>query len=102
MTGGVPSTQQVDDALRLEDREPSAFEAGLGEARLDAAAAENQFEQSQLKTHEMQAVLARAAEAGAFGGADAVRSGVDAAALRSALALLESAKAKLDLVRLRG
>ena len=100
MTGSVPSVLRADDALRLEADGHGAFEAGFSEAGLDAAAAETQFEQSLLKTHEMQAELARAAEAGEFGAAGA-RSSTNDAALLSLLAMLESAKDKLDRVRLR-
>ncbi len=95
MIDGAPSSLRVDDAL------PELTNAGGFEAGLNATAAENQFEQTQLKTHEMQAVLARAAEAGEFDGHNGARSEAGEKALLSVLTLLESAKERLDKVRQR-
>ncbi len=96
MIDGAPSSLRVDDALP-EPARADEFEAGL-----DAAAAEDQFEQTQLKTHEMQAALARAVEAGEFGGVHDARPDAGQKALLSVLALLEDAKERLDKVRKRG
>ncbi len=102
MTGGVPSVQMADDALASEHNASRAFEADSGGFGLDALASEAQFNQTQLKAHEMQAVLARAAEAGQFDGAVANTAVAGQVVLRRVLAQLESAKDKLDRVRLRG
>ena len=96
MTGGLPSVVIADDAHAIESALSGALQVGPG-----AAAAEDRFVQTQLKTHEMQAVLARAVEAGAFDGADALRSGPSEKTLLSVLAVLEAAKDQLDRVRLR-
>ena len=101
MTGGVPSVLRADDAFALELSEPCAHGAGI-DGGLDAAASEEQFDQTQLKTHEMQAVLARAVEAGQFDGFSTSKSVAGQAVLRRVLAQLDSAKDKLDRVRLRG
>ncbi len=98
MTGGVPSVQRADDAFAL-DNDPIACEAGV--SGLNAATTEEQFSQTHLKTHEMQAVLARAVETGQFDGPDLSRSAIDEAVLLRVLAKLEGAKAALDRVRLR-
>ena len=95
MIDGAPSPLRVDDAL------PGLTDAGGFEAGLDAASAENQFEQTQLKTHEMQATLARAAEAGEFDGVVVARAEAGEKALLNVLALLENAKERLDKVRQR-
>ncbi len=98
MNGCVLSAQSADDAFFLELNESCTHEPWAGEGGTSAAA----LDQTPVKTHEMQAVLARAVADGQFVG-NAVRdAGSRQAALMRALAQLESAKDKLDRVRLRG
>jgi len=101
VTGGAPSVQQADGAHATRDNHLGAVEAVPGPSALDASAAEDQFQLTQIKTHKMHAVLARAVEAGEFDGVDTKRSFANEKNLLSVLAVLENAKEQLDRVRQR-
>jgi nucleoid DNA-binding protein len=91
------TVRSKDDAPATETSDAPVLQTGL-----DVAFAADQFEQSQLKTHEMQVALARAVEAGEFDGGESVRRAPGEAALLNVLALLENAKTELDHVRRQG